>query len=104
MASRVAQARRGSGTDIGRQVRAGRTVNMALMSVTLEVSRLSGWLNADADINMKYISVTLEVSRLSGWLNADADCRVTQGGPWRVTCGAGSERAWHGGVMLAQRV
>ena len=49
MASRVAQARHGSGTDIGRQVRAGRTVNMPLMSVTLEVSRLSGRLNAEAN-------------------------------------------------------
>ena len=27
--------------------------------------------------NMKPISVTLEVSKLSGWLNTDATCRVT---------------------------
>jgi len=26
--------------------------------------------------NVLYISVTLEVSQLSGWLNADAYCRV----------------------------
>ena len=42
------------------------------MFATLEVSRLSGWLNADALRNMPPMSVTLEVSRLSGWLNADA--------------------------------
>jgi len=27
-------------------------------------------------LNMKNMSVTLEVSKLSGWLNAEADCRV----------------------------
>jgi len=29
--------------------------------------------------NMLYMSVTLEVSKLSGWLNADADCREPKG-------------------------
>ena len=42
------------------------------MSVTLEVSKLSGWLNADAKMNMDCMFVTLEVSKFSGWLNADA--------------------------------
>ena len=28
-------------------------------------------------MNMPYMFVTLDVSRLSGWLNADAACRVT---------------------------
>ena len=42
---------------------------MSRMYVALDVSRLSGWLNADALLNMPYISVTLDVSRLSGWLN-----------------------------------
>ena len=45
---------------------------MAYMSVTLDVSRLSGWLNTDAEWNMPYMVVTLDVLRLSGWLNADA--------------------------------
>ena len=45
---------------------------MDFISVTLDVSRLSGWLNADADRNMAYMFVTLDVSRLSDWLNADA--------------------------------
>ena len=82
------------------------------MVVTLEVSKLSGWLNADAPCresnecvrrrqckrrarggpdsrlwggyracaertaNMAYMVVTLDVSKLSGWLNAVAYCRV----------------------------
>eukprot|EP00964_Phaeocystis_antarctica_P072475 scaffold44333_cov59-Phaeocystis_antarctica.AAC.3 len=43
------------------------------------------------------MSVTLEVSKLSGWLNADAPCRVE-----RRACDAGrgaggGARAWSGG-------
>ena len=45
---------------------------MESMFVTLEVSKLSGWLNADASLNIKAMVVTLEVSKLSGWLNAPA--------------------------------
>eukprot|EP00964_Phaeocystis_antarctica_P057142 scaffold33780_cov33-Phaeocystis_antarctica.AAC.1 len=30
--------------------------------------------------NMTLMSVTLEVSKLSGWLNADARCRESKGG------------------------
>jgi len=48
---------------------------MAAMSVTLEVSQLSGWLNTEKG-NIWVMSVTLDVSQLSGWLNADAPCRV----------------------------
>ena len=42
------------------------------MLVTLDVSRLSGWLKAAAESNMKPMFVTLDVSRLSGWLKAEA--------------------------------
>ena len=46
------------------------------MLVTLDVSRLSGWLKAmlkaDAEENIASMYVTLDVSRLSGWLKADA--------------------------------
>ena len=31
-------------------------------------------------LNMKLMSVTLEVSKLSGWLNNDARCRESKGG------------------------
>ena len=34
------------------------------MFVTLDVSKLRGWLNADAEENMKLISVTPEVFQL----------------------------------------
>ena len=54
--------------------------NMPYMFVTLEVSKLSGWLNTLALRNMLYMFVTLEVSKLSGWLNADAPCRESEGG------------------------
>jgi len=40
--------------------------------------------------NMPSISVTLDVSRLSGWLNADALCRVK--GSTEVRCGPGGRR------------
>tara|TARA_B100000787_G_scaffold27023_1_gene17883 strand:+ start:301 stop:438 length:138 start_codon:yes stop_codon:yes gene_type:complete len=45
---------------------------MDFISVTLDVSRLSGWLNADAPWNISPMRMTLDVSRLSGWLNAVA--------------------------------
>ena len=41
-----------------------RTSNIRSMLVTLEVSKLSGWLNADARRNIMYMVVTLEVSQL----------------------------------------
>ena len=37
---------------------------MLPMVVTLEVSKLSGWLNADAPRNISYMVVTLEVFQL----------------------------------------
>eukprot|EP00964_Phaeocystis_antarctica_P055720 scaffold32796_cov48-Phaeocystis_antarctica.AAC.1 len=92
-----------------------RTMNMWAMNVTLEVSKLSGWLNADAYCrepkgghavrgersgqqtgatatgverteSIFCMFVTLDVSKLSGWLNADAPCREPKGGH---TYGAG---------------
>ena len=50
---------------------------MPYMSVTLEVSKLSGWLNAPAKENIRYMAVTRVVSKLSGWLNDDAICRAS---------------------------
>ena len=40
------------------------------------VSRLGARACAKRTLNMLVMSVTLDVSKLSGWLNADADCRV----------------------------
>ena len=42
--------------------------------------------------NMPYMSVTLEVSKLSGWLKASASCRVQRGHPTE------GRRVWHGDV------
>ena len=46
------------------------TANISLMSVTLDVSRLSDWLNPLVDLNIACIFVTLDVSSVSGWLKA----------------------------------
>ena len=100
------------------------------MSVTMDVSRLSGWLNALANCveskrshykeggmwaekegvgryracfertsNISLMSVTLDVSRLSGWLNASASCTESKGshekesGIWADKEGVGRGRA-----------
>ena len=86
---------------------------MRLMPLTLDVSKLSGWLNAAAPcrvgrraraertVNMRYIFVTLDVSKLSGWLNADANCRV---GARACDVGRGAGRETGGpGVAAAQQ-
>ena len=39
---------------------------------------------AERTLNMRYMSVTLDVSKLSGWLNTDAYCRLE-----RRACGVG---------------
>jgi hypothetical protein len=50
---------------------------------------------AERTANMAYMFVTLEVSQLSGWLNADADCRVKRESINRAaTGGPGHGRAW----------
>jgi len=42
-----------------------------------EAPRLkTGWARAERTRNMAYMLVTLDVSKLSGWLNADASCRA----------------------------
>ena len=41
--------------------------------------------------NMPRMSVTLEVSKLSGWLNADAYCRESNGGHTERGEGAGQQ-------------
>ena len=42
--------------------------------------RLGAGLGEERTENMWYMLVTLEVSKLSGWLNADARCRGSKGG------------------------
>eukprot|EP00964_Phaeocystis_antarctica_P070612 scaffold43012_cov49-Phaeocystis_antarctica.AAC.3 len=53
---------------------------------------------------MPYMSVTLDVSKLSGWLNADASCGVGGGIVDRNTQRAqGARGAFSGGVRGAHR-
>ena len=47
-------------------------------------------------MNMWLMSVTLDVSKLSGWLNADAFCRVTTG-PKGLDTARGERREGGGG-------
>ena len=51
----VAQAARWEGqtVEVAGRARARRTLNMPSMLVTLDVSRLSGWLNAAADCRVE---------------------------------------------------
>ena len=78
-------------------------MNMLYMFVTLEVSKFSGWLNADVPANIWRMVVTLEVSKLSGWLNADAACRESKGGH-TVRCGVRAGRREAAGVGGASSV
>jgi hypothetical protein len=54
---------------------------------------------AERTANIMYMFVTLEVSKLSGWLKACAFCRV-EGRSMRygARCGPGGGRAWGGGI------
>ena len=52
-----------------------------------------GSARAERTENMYAMSVTLDVSRLSGWLNADAHCRVKKGSKGGLTCGLGGGTA-----------
>ena len=62
---------------------------------------IAGRIRAERTKNMNCMSVTLEVSRLSEWLNADACCRVERGaseegrhgGPVAGVCGEASAQA-----------
>ena len=59
---------------------------------------------AERTANILVMSVTLDVSRLSGWLNACATCRVTRGSiGGRATCGQGGGRVGWGGRWRKQQ-
>jgi hypothetical protein len=95
---------RGACREAGERVRGG--------SDGMHGARLSkDWgprARAERTWNMSFMSVTLEVSKLSGWLKADAACRVEgracdaggrgasrkAGGP--VWCGGGTQEACTG--------
>ena len=50
---------------VGARARAERTANMRSMLVTLDVSKLSGWLNADA--NCRVERRACDARRGAGW-------------------------------------
>ena len=57
---------------------------------------------AERTMNMRCMVVTLDVSKLSGWLNALADCRVEKKGVrCAARCGPGGGGAWAGGSARA---
>ena len=62
--------------DEGR-ARAERTINISSMYVTLDVSKLSGWLNADAPCRVERVSIG------GGAACGKAGGRVGWGGRWR---------------------
>jgi hypothetical protein len=77
----------------------------------LHGARLKAWgprARAERTLNMSRMSVTLEVSKLSGWLKFDARCRVEGracdaggrevGAGWRegLWCGGGTTSGMHG--------
>ena len=82
-------------------------------------SDIGGTLGARRTENMKVMSLTLDVSKLSGWLNALASCRVTRprlvcrpnaerarwevGSRWRCMQGAGRSQLDIGGETRAER-
>ena len=54
--------------------------------------------------NIHCMSVTLDVSRLSGWLNADAPCQVERGSiGGGATCGQAGRRTGWGGRWRKQQ-
>jgi len=62
---------------------------------TGKMARLKAWgprARAERTLNMEYMVVTLEASKLSGWLKADAACRVEG-----RACDAGGKRCEPGG-------
>ena len=53
--------------------------------------QIRGRTGVERTQNIWYMFVTLEVSKLSGWLNADASCRESKGGHTVRGEGAGLE-------------
>ena len=92
--------------DIGRRgTRSGRTANMAYMLVALDVSRLSGWLNADAPCQVERRAYDAErgVGREAGRRGSAAahERHARREGPavkglWQGMGGAHPEHAFHG--------
>ena len=63
-----------------------------------------GGARAERTANMDRMSVTLDVSKLSGWLKANAFCRVKRGSlGGGATCGQAGGRVGRGGRWRKQQ-
>ena len=89
---------------LGGEVRAGRREGLWVVAAQAgcrqrtQLWRLLAGARAERTRNMDSMVVTLDVSQLSGWLNADAACRVERESIKRAaTGGPGGGRAWGGG-------
>ena len=65
-------------------------------------TRVEAGARAERTLSMELMSVTLDVLKLSSWLNAYAPCRVETKQMQRPTCGPGDGRVW-GDVRCKQR-
>ena len=77
---------------------AGATAAQAACTGRARLKAVGARARAERTWNMLLMVVTLDVSKLSGWLNADANCRVERAGMrCGKRCGAGGGRALGGG-------
>ena len=92
---RVERESIGGGATCGQAGGGGRWRKQQGGPPTLEAE---GRARAERTLNMNPMYVTLDVSKLSGWLNTDAYCRVTRGNMGGgATCGQGGRRVGRGG-------
>ena len=77
---------------MGKQAGGWRGVVGGASSREAPTVKAEGRARAERTENIPSMSVTLDVSRLSGWLNADAPCRVEMG-----TIGGGTTCGQAGG-------
>ena len=93
--------RRGNMRASRRKGRAGGVVASSREGPTMEVE---GRARAERTENIDAMLVTLDVSRLSGWLNAFANCRVERGSiGGGATCGQAGGRVGWGGRWRKQQ-
>ena len=82
----------------------GRRREAAAGASVARTRRTGDWRAGERTENMAYMVVTLEVSKLSGWLNADAPCRESKGrADGGASCGVSRrEAAGDGGARSVQ--
>ena len=98
---RAFDARRGGGPGGGRAWGRGSASSAQRDGLT---KAWGGRVGAERTTNMLFMYVTLDVSKLSGWLNAHAPCRVERRAHAMrdEVRAAGGGRAWGGGGACAR--